>query len=100
MILVQWLPAGAFAGGTPRTLAILFVGTLAVPLALPTFLEIPLALSVLSAGVAPGAAGPFLFPRPAVKLPPLFAPAPNPRQEEAAPVAFDLWLLSPPRRLV
>src|SRR3989475_4189764 len=88
MILVQWLPAGAFSGGAPRTLAILFVGTLAVPLALPTVLEISLALSVLSAGVAPGAPVAFLFSRPAVQLPSLLAASPNPRSEEDPPGPF------------
>jgi len=61
MFLVQSLPASAFAGSAPRIVAILFVATLAVPLALPTFLEIPLALSLLSAGLPAGAAVALLF---------------------------------------
>ena len=94
MILVQWLPAGAFAGGTPRTLAILFVGTLAVPLALPTFLEIPLALSLLSAGLPAGAAVALLFAGPAINLPSLLATARIAGWKVAVSVALFVWLIA------
>jgi len=94
MILVQWLPAGAFAGGTPRILAILFVGTLAVPLALPTFLEIPLALSLLSAGLPAGAAVALLFAGPAINLPSLLATARIAGWKVAGSVALFVWLIA------
>src|SRR5437899_7473191 len=94
MILVQWLPAGAFAGGTPRTLAILFVGTLAAPVAVPTFLEIPLALSVLSAGLPAGAAVALLFAGPAINLPSLLATARIVGWKVAASVALFVWLIA------
>src|SRR5213594_3122852 len=94
MILVQWLPAGAFAGGTSRTLAILFVGTLAVPLALPTFLEIPLALSLLSAGLPAGAAVALLFAGPAINLPSLLATARIAGWKIAVSVAAFVWMIA------
>jgi len=94
MILVQWLPAGALAGGTSRVIAILFVATLAVPLALPTFLEIPLALSLLSAGLPAGAAVALLFAGPAINLPSLLATARIAGWKVAVSVALFVWLIA------
>src|SRR5437899_153343 len=94
MILVQSLPAGAFAGGTSRVAAILSVATLAVPLALPTFLEIPLALSLLSAGLPTGAAVALLFAGPAINLPSLLATARIAGWKVAASVALFVWLIA------
>ena len=94
MILVQSLPAGAFAGGTSRVLAILFVATLAIPLALPTFLEIPLALSLLSVGLPTGAAVALLFAGPAINLPSLLATARIAGWKVAASVALFVWLIA------
>jgi uncharacterized protein len=75
MLLVQWLPAGTFATGSARSLATVIVAIIAVPLALPTFLEIPLALSLLVAGLPTGAVLAMLFAGPAINLPSLFAMA-------------------------
>jgi uncharacterized protein len=94
MFLVQSLPASAFAGGVPRIVAILFVTTLAVPLALPTFLEIPLALSLLSAGLPAGAAVAFLFAGPAINLPSLLATARIAGWKVAACVAVFVWIIA------
>src|SRR5437899_8584860 len=94
MILVQSLPAGAFAGGTSRVLAILFVATLAIPLALPTFLEIPLALSLLSVGLPTGAAVALLFAGPAINLPSLLVTARMAGLKVAASVALFVWLIA------
>src|SRR5262249_17531941 len=94
MFLVQWLPAGIFASGTARSLAILSVATLAVPLALPTFLEIPLALSLLAAGLPTGAALALLFAGPAINLPSLFATARLAGWKVALSVAGLVWLIA------
>jgi len=94
MILVQWLPAGTFASGTARFLAIALVATVAVPLALPTFLEIPLALSLLAAGLPAGAAVALLFAGPVVNLPSLFATARVAGWKVAAAVAGFVWLIA------
>jgi len=50
MVIVQSLPTNLFTSPGARFAAILITATLAVPLALPTFLEIPLSLSLLAAG--------------------------------------------------
>ena len=94
MFLVQSLPASAFAGSVPRIVAILFVATLAVPLALPTFLEIPLALSLLSAGLPAGAAVALLFAGPAINLPSLLATARIAGWKIAVSVAVFVWIIA------
>ncbi len=94
MFLVQSLPASAFSGSVPRIVAILFVATLAVPLALPTFLEIPLALSLLSAGLPAGAAVALLFAGPAINLPSLLATARIAGWKIAVSVAVFVWIIA------
>ena len=94
MFLVQSLPADAFSGGTSRVMAIVSVATLAVPLALPTFLEIPLALSLLSAGLPTGAAIALLFAGPAINLPSLLATARIAGWKVAVSVAGFVWLIA------
>jgi hypothetical protein len=94
MLLVQWLPAGTFASASARVLATLLVATVAVPLALPTFLEIPLALSLLAAGLPTGAALAMLFAGPAINLPSLFATARLAGWKVAAAVAAFVWLIA------
>jgi uncharacterized membrane protein YraQ (UPF0718 family) len=94
MLLVQWLPAGTFATSTARVLVTVLVATVAVPLALPTFLEIPLALSLLAAGLPTGAALALLFAGPAINLPSLFATARLAGWKVAASVACFVWLIA------
>jgi len=94
MLLVQWLPSGAFASGTPRVMAIVFVASLAVPLALPTFLEIPLALSLLAAGLPAGAALALLFAGPVINLPSLLATARIAGWKVAVSTAGFVWLIA------
>jgi uncharacterized membrane protein YraQ (UPF0718 family) len=94
MLLVQWLPAGTFASGSARFLATVIVATIAVPLALPTFLEIPLALTLLAAGLPAGAALAMLFAGPAINLPSLFATARMVGWRVAALVAAFVWLIA------
>src|SRR6185295_1897282 len=66
MLIVQFLPAAVFATPGAKIVAVLLTAAIAVPLALPTFLEIPLALSLLAAGFPAGAAVALLFAGPAV----------------------------------
>lgn len=78
-ILLGVLVSAAIAGGVPLdrlaggggALVILLVALVAVPLALPTFGEIPLALMMLGAGAPPGAAVALLIAGPAINLPSL-----------------------------
>jgi uncharacterized protein len=94
MFIVQWLPAGVFASGMSRILAVIFVASVAVPLALPTFLEIPLALSLVAAGFPSGAAVALLFAGPAINLPSLFATARLAGWKVAVAIAAFVWLIA------
>jgi uncharacterized membrane protein YraQ (UPF0718 family) len=63
MILVEFVPPSIWSSGTLRILAVAITATIAVPLALPTFFEIPLALGLISAGGPAGAAVALVFAR-------------------------------------
>lgn len=93
MLLVEWLPGDLFVSSGARLLALLIVSAVAVPLALPTFLEIPLALSLLAAGLPTGAAAAFLFVGPAVNLPSLFAVSRSAGWKVAAALSAMIWMV-------
>jgi hypothetical protein len=57
--------------GTGRVLAIALVALVAVPLALPTFAELPLGAALLAAGAPPGAVVALLVAGPSINLPSL-----------------------------
>jgi uncharacterized membrane protein YraQ (UPF0718 family) len=70
--LAERLPVhDLFASQAVRTSAVWLAAVVAVPLALPTFFEIPLALTLLGMGAPAGAAAALLFAGPAVNLPSL-----------------------------
>src|SRR5262245_20881295 len=94
MLIVQSLPAGFFDTPGNRLASLLITATIAVPLALPTFLEIPLALSLLAAGFPPGAAVALLFAGPSVNLPSLWSVARVSGTKVAVAVAALVWLLA------
>ena len=94
MFIVQWLPAHALESAGTRVAAILIAATVAVPLALPTFLEIPLALGLLAGGFPAGAAVALLFAGPVVNLPSLFSVARVSGWKLAATVAGMVWILA------
>jgi len=94
MLIVQGLPAQVFASSGAKLLTILIVATAAVPLALPTFLEIPLSVSLLAAGIPAGAAVALLFAGPAINLPSLFSIARVSGWRAAAAVAILIWSMA------
>src|SRR5262249_18992391 len=94
MLIVQWLPPGFFDTPGNRLVSLLITATIAVPLALPTFLEIPLALSLLAAGFPPGAAVALLFAGPTVNLPSLWTVARVSGAKVAVGVAALIWILA------
>jgi hypothetical protein len=94
MVIVQSLPTGLFTSPGARFAAILITATLAVPLALPTFLEIPLSLSLLAAGFPAGAVVALLFAGPAINLPSLLSVARVSGWKVAAMVAALVWILA------
>jgi uncharacterized membrane protein YraQ (UPF0718 family) len=74
MLVTQYLPRELFVSNNSfRYLVVIATASLAVPLAMPTFFEIPLALGLLAAGAPVGAAAAFLFAGPAINLPSLLA---------------------------
>ena len=73
MWLVQRMPMDLMASGSGRIAAIALTSMIAVPLALPTFFEIPFALTLMSAGAPAGIAAVVLFAGPAINLPSLLA---------------------------
>lgn len=94
MAIALWLPVGALASTGGQTVAIVFVALIAVPLAMPTFFEIPLALILLSAGAPPGAAVAMMIAGPAVNLPSLFTIARSTNWKIAGSVAFTIFVLA------
>jgi uncharacterized membrane protein YraQ (UPF0718 family) len=57
MAIALWLPIGVLASARTQFLATVVVAMIAIPLAMPTFFEIALALVLLSVGAPAGAGG-------------------------------------------
>jgi len=70
-LLISIVPIEKLAEPSLRIATILIVALVAVPLALPTFAEIPLALGLLAAGAPAGAAVALMIAGPAINLPSL-----------------------------
>lgn len=94
MAVALWLPVGVLASTGGQTLAIVAVALIAIPLAMPTFFEIPLALILISAGAPAGAAVAMLIAGPAVNLPSLFTIARSTNWKVAGSVAFTIFVLA------
>lgn len=94
MIIAQLLPASAFTSSAAKLAAIVIVAAFAVPLALPTFFEIPLALILLGSGAPAGAAVALLIAGPSVNLPSLLTIMRSTNWKVAALVAASIWILA------
>ena len=94
MVTAQWLPASAFTSPAARPLAVLAVATFAIPLALPTFFEIPLAFVLLSSGAPIGAALALLIAGPAINLPSLLTITKSTSWKIATVVAASVWVIA------
>ncbi|HEY8226286.1 MAG TPA: permease [Pyrinomonadaceae bacterium] len=94
MIIAQMFPVRTFDSTAAKLLAIMIVAAFAVPLALPTFFEIPLALILIASGAPPGAAVALLIAGPAVNLPSLFTIMRSTNWKVAALVAASMWILA------
>ena len=94
MVIAQWLPTGAFASPNARLLAVIVVATFAIPLALPTFFEIPLAFVLLASGAPVGAALALLIAGPAINLPSLLTIMRTTSWKVAAVVAGSIWVIA------
>src|SRR2546425_1730688 len=94
MIVAQMIPVRTFDSTAARLLAIVVVAAVAVPLALPTFFEIPLALILLSSGAPIGAAVALLIAGPSVNLPSLLTIMRSTNWKVSAVVAASIWTLA------
>src|SRR2546430_7703810 len=94
MLIALLLPRGIFLSGWGTMTSIVIIALIAVPLALPTFFEIPLALILISAGAPLAAVVPLLIAGPAVDLPFLFAISRAGSLKDAGTVRGTLFRLS------
>jgi uncharacterized membrane protein YraQ (UPF0718 family) len=91
MWIMQRLPLHA---ATNHLLAIPLISAFAVLLALPTFFEIPLALSLLAAGAPAGVAAALLFAGPAINLPSLLVIGRHSSWKTALILALLIWAIA------
>ncbi len=94
MVIAQWLPVNAFASPNAKLLAVIVVATFAIPLALPTFFEIPLAFVLIGAGAPIGAALALLIAGPAINLPSLLTIMRSTNWRVAGVVAASIWVIA------
>jgi uncharacterized protein len=94
MAIALWLPVGALASSGGQLVATIIVALIALPLAMPTFFEIPLALLLLSAGAPVGAAVALMIAGPAINLPSLFTIARSTNWKIAAAVALSIFVFA------
>ncbi len=93
MLLVEHVPASVFASGAGVAVVAL-VALLAVLIVLPTFFEIPLALSLLAVGAPTGAAAAMLFAGPIVNASSLLVVARSTDWKVSAMLAAAIWLIA------
>ena len=93
MLVSEYIPAWVRSpvGSGP---AIAIAASLAVPLALPTFFEIPIAVTLLAAGAPAGAAAAVLFAGPAVNLASLLTVGQVAGWRTMVLVASMIWLVA------
>lgn len=94
MLVARLLPASGLGSEMAGVIAIMLVALIAVPLAMPTFFEIPLALLVVTAGMPLGAGVAILIAGPATNLPSLFTVARSTGWKVPALVAASVWMLA------
>ena len=93
-LLTQYVPKEFLSLSSFSVFAILATASIAVPWALPTFFEIPLALGLLAAGAPVGAAAALLFAGPAINLPSLLALGKSTNWKVAAALAVFVWVVA------
>lgn len=91
MIIANRVPLQALSSSGPRVIILLVVATGALLLTLPSFFEIPLALSLLAAGASAGTALAVLIAGPAINLASLLVIARYSHWKVAALVAGAVW---------
>ena len=94
MLLIENVPGDLLASNNFRFFAVIATASVAVPIALPTFFEIPLALGLLAAGAPAGAAAALLFAGPVINLPSLLTLAKSTNWKIAATLAVLIWIIA------
>ena len=92
MVIANRIPIETLASRGSQTLIVLVAATGALLLTMPSFFEIPLALSLLAAGVSPGAALAVLIAGPAINLASLLVIARQSHWKVALLVAAAVWV--------
>ena len=92
MIIANRIPIQTLASGGPKVVILLIVATVALLLTMPTFFEIPLALSLLAAGAPAGIALAVLIAGPSVNLASLLVIARYSHWKVAALTAAAVWV--------
>jgi uncharacterized membrane protein YraQ (UPF0718 family) len=94
MLLLEYVPSEWLMSSGFRSLAVIVTASIALPIALPTFFEIPLALGLVAAGAPAGAAVALLFAGPVINLPSLLSLARRRNWKTAASLAGLIWTLA------
>lgn len=93
MAISEYVPAATFTSSSARVV-IAATALIAIPIALPTFFEVPLALGLLTAGAPAGAAAALLFAGPAVNLPSLLTVARSAGWKLAGGLVVMVWIVA------
>lgn len=94
MAMSEYLPDALVVSSSAQIIVIAVTALVAVPIALPTFFEVPLALALLTAGAPTGAAAALLFAGPAVNLPSLLTVARSAGWKVAGGMAVMVWIVA------
>jgi uncharacterized membrane protein YraQ (UPF0718 family) len=94
MLLLQFVPKELVASNGLRYLIVVITASIAVPLTLATFFEIPLALGLLAVGAPTGAAAALLFAGPAINLALLLNLAKCTNSRVAIALAMLVWAIA------
>lgn len=93
-LIAPYLGSASLTHGTGAIIAIALVALVSTMVALPTFLELPLALSLLAAGAPPGVAVAVLISGPVVNLPSLLVLAREVSPRVAVYLFLSVWLMA------
>jgi uncharacterized membrane protein YraQ (UPF0718 family) len=94
MAISDYLPVVTFTSWPAQAAVIGVTALVAIPIAVPTFFEVTLALALLSAGAPAGAAVALLFAGPAVNLPSLLTVGRSAGWKVAVGVAVMVWVVA------
>ena len=94
MAISEYVPAATFTSSSAKVVIIATTALIAIPIAPPTFFEVPLALGLLTAGAPAGAAAALLFAGPAVNLPSLLTVARSAGWKLAGGLVVMVWIVA------